>query len=232
MDHTNNMADELILAVDDETNITQLIRLYLEKEGFRVITSENGLEVFDIIQEQEPSLIILDLMLPGLNGLEVCRKLRAENNPVAILMLTAKDDDIDKILGLEIGADDYLTKPFNPRELIARVKAILRRRERSDQSNERQIRIGDLVILPARREVFLQGQLIEFRHQEFNLLEVLAEHKGLVMSREKLLNLAWGYDYLGLTRTVDVHIGNIRRKLKQSSVKIETIPSNGYKLVV
>ena len=232
MDHTNNMADELILAVDDETNITQLIRLYLEKEGFRVITSENGLEVFDIIQEQEPSLIILDLMLPGLNGLEVCRKLRAENNPVAILMLTARDDDIDKILGLEIGADDYLTKPFNPRELIARVKAILRRRERSDQSNERQIRIGDLVILPARREVFLQGQLIEFRHQEFNLLEVLAEHKGLVMSREKLLNLAWGYDYLGLTRTVDVHIGNIRRKLKQSSVKIETIPSNGYKLVV
>ena len=196
MDHTNNMADELILAVDDETNITQLIRLYLEKEGFRVITSENGLEVFDIIQEQEPSLIILDLMLPGLNGLEVCRKLRAENNPVAILMLTARDDDIDKILGLEIGADDYLTKPFNPRELIARVKAILRRRERSDQSNERQIRIGDLVILPARREVFLQGQLIEFRHQEFNLLEVLAEHKGLVMSREKLLNLtsiAWPF---------------------------------------
>jgi two-component system, OmpR family, alkaline phosphatase synthesis response regulator PhoP len=177
--------------------------------------------------------VVLDVMLPKLDGFEVCRRLRASNDPAAILMLTARDDDIDKILGLELGADDYLTKPFNPRELVARVKAILRRSERkTDEAHAAPIQLGDLTIDPARRETRLASQTLDLRTQEFDLLLTLASHRGLVLSREQILQKAWGFDFYGQTRTVDVHIAHLRRKLEQSNVKIETVTGVGYKLVI
>jgi two-component system alkaline phosphatase synthesis response regulator PhoP len=226
------MSDELILLVDDETSIVQLAKLYLEREGFRVQSVGNGLKALDLTHSLHPDLMVLDIMLPGLDGLEVCRRLRAEKDTLAILMLTARDEDIDKILGLELGADDYMTKPFNPRELVARVKAILRRSERiTSSTTEEAIHLGDLVIDPARREVTCRGQALELRTQEFEVLLVLAKNQSLVLSREQLLNQAWGYDFYGQTRTVDVHIAQLRRKLGDSSVRIETVTGVGYKLV-
>jgi two-component system alkaline phosphatase synthesis response regulator PhoP len=226
------MPGELILIVDDEPNIAQLARMYLERDGFRVETAGDGRSALECANRLRPALIILDIMLPGLDGLEVCRNLRASKNPVAILMLTARDEDVDKIIGLEMGADDYLTKPFNPRELVARVKAILRRGEYHSQSAASLLHLGKLTIDIARHEVTIAGHLVELRHQEFNLLLTLAEHKGMVLSREKLLELAWGYGYAGETRTVDVHIGHLRKKLAGSPIRIETVTSDGYKLVV
>ncbi len=226
------MAGELVLLVDDESNIIQLERLYLERDGYRVEAVGDGLAALQAVESLRPALVVLDIMLPGIDGLEVCRRLRAANNPVLILMVTARDEDIDKILGLELGADDYLTKPFNPRELIARVKAILRRTDRPASSQAAaSIRLGDLDIDPARREVHLNGRLIDLRTQEFEVLLVLAQHKSLVLTREQLLNLAWGYDFYGQTRTVDVHIGQLRQKLAKSSIRIETVTGVGYKLV-
>jgi DNA-binding response OmpR family regulator len=225
------MPGELVLIVDDEPNIVQLARLYLERDGFRVESAGDGRSALEFVERQCPALVILDIMLPELDGLEVCRILRAGGNPVAILMLTARDEDIDKIIGLEMGADDYLTKPFNPRELVARAKAILRRGERLASTAGGPLHLGVLTIDPARHEVTLAGHPVELRHQEFNLLLILAEHKGIVLSREKLLELAWGYDYAGETRTVDVHIGQLRKKLAGSPVQIETVTSEGYKLV-
>jgi two-component system alkaline phosphatase synthesis response regulator PhoP len=226
------MADELILVVDDEENIIQLARMYLERERFRVQATGDGNVALAEVERLHPDLVVLDIMLPGLDGHEVCRRLRAAGNPVAIIMLTARDEDIDKILGLELGADDYLTKPFNPRELVSRVKAILRRSERVPQPAIGIIRLGDLVIDPDRREVTCNGQLVELRTQEFEVLLVLAQNKGRVLSREKLLNLAWGFEFGGQTRTVDVHIAQLRRKISASQVQIETISRVGYKLVV
>ncbi|MGB2911093.1 MAG: response regulator transcription factor, partial [Anaerolineales bacterium] len=154
-----------------------------------------------------------------------------QDNSIPILMLTARDDDIDKILGLELGADDYLTKPFNPRELVARVKAVLRRKEQKSKPLTSALHIGDLVIDPASREVTVSGHLVEMRAQEFDLLYTLVEHKGLVLTRKQLLEQAWGYDYFGRSRTVDVHIGHLRRKLSNSNVSIITVTGVGYKLV-
>ncbi|MFN8405001.1 MAG: response regulator transcription factor [Anaerolineales bacterium] len=173
-------------------------------------------------------------MLPKLDGFEVCRRLRAANHPAAILMLTARDEDIDKILGLELGADDYLTKPFNPRELVARVKAILRRGDRvSGDKDASPIRLGDLTIDPARREVRIgSSSTLSLRTQEFDLLLTFAEHRGLVLSREQILQKAWGFDFYGQTRTVDVHVAHLRKKLETSNVKIETVTGVGYKLVI
>jgi two-component system alkaline phosphatase synthesis response regulator PhoP len=171
-------------------------------------------------------------MLPGLDGLEVCKRLRAEKNPIAILMVTARDEDIDKILGLELGADDYLTKPFNPRELVARVKAILRRSERAARPDTAPIRLGDLSVDPVRREVHIADRALDLRTQEFEVLFVLASQPGRVFTREQLLQQAWGYDFYGQTRTVDVHVAHLRKKLAGSSVNIETITGIGYKLVI
>ncbi len=227
------MANELILLVDDEASIVQLAKLYLEREGFTTMAVGDGLKALEAVQTAHPELVVLDIMLPRMDGLEVCRRLRAEKNPVAILMLTARDEDIDKIIGLELGADDYMTKPFNPRELVARVRAILRRSERAAAaSGEEALRLGDLVIDPARREVTCKGAVLDLRTQEFEVLMVLAKHRSLVLSREQLLNLAWGYEFYGQTRTVDVHIAQLRRKLAQSSVRIETVTGVGYKLVI
>ncbi len=233
------MHHDLILLVDDEPSIIQLARLYLEREGFRIHSVNDGQAALDAVTREHPALVVLDLMLPKLDGLEVCRRLRASQDPTAILMLTARDEDIDKILGLELGADDYLTKPFNPRELVARVKAILRRGERQHEDTAKPIHIGDLLIDPARREVRLsssmlrQGstQAVSLRAQEFDLLLAFAEHRGLVLSREQILQKAWGFDFYGQTRTVDVHVAHLRKKLEASSVKIETVTGVGYKLV-
>lgn len=222
----------MILLVDDEPHIVELAQLYLEREGFRVITAMDGRAALVAVERDRPALMVLDLMLPEIDGLDVCRTLRSNKDPVAILMLTARDEDIDKILGLELGADDYLTKPFNPRELVARVKAVLRRGGGAeDQPDRNLIRVGDLTVDPLRREVRIGAGLIETRTQEFDLLYTLARHPGIVLSRDQLLDQAWGYDYYGNTRTVDVHIGHLRRKLAGSRVKIETVTKIGYKLV-
>ena len=170
-------------------------------------------------------------MLPKLDGFEVCRTLRAQGNQVPIIMLTARDEDVDKIIGLELGADDYLTKPFNPRELVARVKAILRRGERTVTANTAPVQIADLTIDSARREVTCASGLVELRAQEFDLLLILAEQPGRVFTREQLLEKAWGFTYFGQTRTVDVHIAQLRKKLASSGIRIETVTGVGYKLV-
>jgi two-component system, OmpR family, alkaline phosphatase synthesis response regulator PhoP len=227
------VSNELILLVDDEPSIIQLARMYLEREGFRIDSANDGEAALDQVARGQPALVVLDVMLPKLDGFEVCRRLRASQNSTAILMLTARDEDIDKILGLELGADDYLTKPFNPRELVARVKAILRRDERSAKVEDTSpIHLGDLTIDPARREVRLSSKILNLRTQEFDLLVTLAEHRGLVLSRQQILQKAWGFDFYGQTRTVDVHVAHLRKKLEESSVKIETVTGVGYKLVV
>lgn len=226
------MTSETILLVDDEPSITQLARMYLEREGFRVLDAGDGEAALEAVAKQKPALMVLDVMLPKLDGLEVCRNLRAEKNPVFILMLTARDEDIDKILGLELGADDYLTKPFNPRELVARIKAILRRGEGKAPAGAKPIHLGDMTIDPASREARLGARTLDLRTQEFDLLVTLAEHRGLVLSREQLLQLAWGFDFYGQTRTVDVHIAHLRKKLEGGSVQIETVTGIGYKLIV
>ncbi|MBZ0317031.1 MAG: response regulator transcription factor [Anaerolineae bacterium] len=229
------MAEETILIVDDEQNIIELASMYLKKEGFQVISAGDGLTGLRMAQDENPTLVVLDLMLPGLDGWEVCKRLRAESN-VPILMLTARDDDIDKIVGLELGADDYMTKPFNPRELVARVKAILRRLEpRSIQRNPQQANqkmyVGNVTIDPASRTVTVGDRLADLRTKEFDLLVALVENKGIVLSREKLLDLVWGFDFYGETRTVDVHVAHLRHKLEGSNAPIETVWGIGYKLV-
>ena len=224
--------NELILIVDDEPSIRELSRMYLERDGFRTQSAKDGASGLEMVAREHPALVVLDVMLPKLDGFEVCRRLRASNDPTAILMLTARDDDIDKILGLELGADDYLTKPFNPRELVARVKAILRRGDRK-RPDSAPIHLGDLTVDPARREVSLAAAgTLDLRAQEFDLLLAFAEHRGHVLSREQLLQKAWGFDFYGQTRTVDVHVAHLRRKLEQSNVKIETVTGVGYKLIV
>jgi DNA-binding response OmpR family regulator len=223
--------NDLILLVDDEPSIIQLSQMYLEREGFRIDSVRDGEAALGAVERLHPALVVLDVMLPKLDGFEVCKRLRASQKDTAILMLTARDEDIDKILGLELGADDYLTKPFNPRELVARVKAILRRGEKKESDAHKPIRIGDLVIDPARREARLTDSDLDLRTQEFDLLFTLAEHRGLVLSREQILQKAWGFDFYGQTRTVDVHVAHLRKKLEGSSVKIETVTGVGYKLV-
>jgi len=225
------MERQTVLIVDDEPNIVQLARMYLAREDFQVSSEGDGLVALGTIRTRQPDLVVLDVMLPGLDGFEICRRLRAEGNQVPIIMVTARDEDIDKILGLELGADDYLTKPFNPRELVARVRAVLRRGAITETGPQPPIQIADLEIDLAGRVIYLNGETIEMRTQEFEVLKVLAENKGIVLSRDQLLSKAWGYDFYGQTRTVDVHIAQIRRKLAHSQVRIETVTGIGYKLV-
>jgi DNA-binding response OmpR family regulator len=222
---------ETILVVDDEANIVELARLYLTQEGYRVESAGDGRTALEKVDALRPALMVLDLMLPRVDGWEVCRHVRAgDQRDLPIIMLTARDDDVDKIVGLELGADDYMTKPFNPRELVARIKAILRRSERVSGTMPT-LRVGDLTIDPARREVRVGEQVIDLRAKEFECLRTLAAHKGFVLSREKLLELAWGYDFAGQTRTVDVHVAHLRKKIAGSAAQIETVAGVGYKLV-
>ncbi len=222
---------DTILLVDDEPSIIQLARMYLEREGFHTASAADGEKALEAAGRLRPALMVLDLMLPKLDGFEVCRRLRAQGDHTPIIMLTARDEDIDKIIGLELGADDYLTKPFNPRELVARVKAILRRADRPAVGNAAPVHLADLTIDPARREVTCNSRPVDLRTQEFELLLTLAEQPGRVFTREQLLEKAWGFDYYGQTRTVDVHIAQLRKKLAASAAKIETVTGVGYKLV-
>ncbi|HEX2032741.1 MAG TPA: response regulator transcription factor [Chloroflexota bacterium] len=222
------MATTLLVA-DDERSISELAKLYLSKEGYRVETAADGQEALDKARQLQPDLVILDIMLPRVDGWDVCRQLRKEGN-TPIIMLTARTDDVDKIVGLELGADDYLTKPFNPRELVARVKAVLRRTQRS-LDEDVTIDTGDLHIDPARREVTVAGRPVQLRAKEFDLLLALAQEQGRVLTREALLTRVWDYSYVGDSRTVDVHITWLRDKLTGSSAQIQTVRGLGYKLV-
>lgn len=219
-----------VLVVDDEENIRELATLYLEKEGYWVQTASDGAEALEAVRAHEPDLIVLDVMMPELDGLEVCRTIR-KGSDVPILMLTARAEDVDKIVGLELGADDYLGKPFNPRELTARVKAILRRAEGGGGPARVRVSVGTLSIDWQRREAAIAGETLTLRTKEFDLLRALAEHEGVVLTREQLLERVWGYDYLGETRTVDVHVTQVRRKLGERGVAIQTVRGVGYKLV-
>jgi DNA-binding response OmpR family regulator len=223
------MSGETILVVDDEANIIELARLYLEKEGFLVEAARDGAQALEKVDVRPPALMVLDLMLPQVDGWEVCRRIRARSD-LPIIMLTARDDDVDKIVGLELGADDYLTKPFNPRELVARIKAILRRAGPRSRSVG-PIHLADLTIDPAGRQVWVDQRPIKLRTKEFDLLQTLVEHKNMVLSREQLLDLVWGFDFAGQTRTVDMHIAHLRNKLAGSALTIETVWGIGYKLV-
>jgi len=226
----SSMSDR-ILVVDDEKRIIDLARMYLEQDGFQVACATDGSVAKRMILNEKPNLVVLDLMLPGMDGLEVCRRVR-EVSDVPIIMLTARDDDIDKIVGLELGADDYLTKPFNPRELVARIRAILRRADRGDMRDAAPppINIGNLHIDAQRRRVEVAGRAVDLRMKEFDLLKTLANNKGVVYSRDRLLKVVWGYDFAGETRTVDVHIAHLRHKLRGMDPTIDTIWGVGYKL--
>ena len=220
-----------VLVVDDEKNIVQLARLYLNKEGYQVESAYDGLEALKMAKSIRPDLIILDLMMPEMDGLDVCKELRKTSN-VPIIMLTAKGDDIDRIIGLEIGADDYMTKPFNPRELVARVKAVLRRTAQ-DAPSQAVLEAGGLHLDTASREVTLDDEEITLRAKEFDLLTAFMRYTGIVLDRERLLQLVWGADYYGDTRTIDVHVAWLREKLAAAkNVKIQTVWGVGYKLVV
>ncbi len=225
------MTSELILLVDDEPSIVSLLRMYLERENFRVETTGDGEQALEAVRLLSPTLIVLDVMLPGLDGFEVCRRIRANDEKMAIMMLTARDEDIDKIIGLELGADDYLTKPFNPRELVARVKALIRRVERTGSGTPGVVRLADLTLDPERREVHCGTSRVDLRTQEFELLQVLIDQPGRVFTREQLLEKAWGFDFYGQTRTVDVHIAHLRKRLEGCTCRIETVTGIGYKLV-
>jgi two-component system, OmpR family, alkaline phosphatase synthesis response regulator PhoP len=224
-----------VLVVDDEQSIVTLLTYNLEQAGFTVVTANDGEEAIEKVASEQPAFIILDLMLPKLDGVEVCKQLRQQKVMTPILMLTAKDDEFDKVLGLELGADDYMTKPFSPREVVARVKAILRRTQLSNGEMETkdQIVIGDLQIFPESYEAYFRGERLELTPKEFELLVYLAKHKGRVLTRDQLLSSVWNYDFAGDTRIVDVHISHLREKIEQDTKKpvyIKTIRGLGYKL--
>jgi two-component system alkaline phosphatase synthesis response regulator PhoP/two-component system response regulator ResD len=219
-----------ILVVDDEPNITRLLGMYLTKEGFSVETAADGPGAVTKARATRYALILLDIMLPGMDGLEACRTIRRTSD-VPIIMLTARSEDVDKIVGLEVGADDYITKPFNPRELVARVKAVLRRYEAGGVQERNVVTVDDIVIDLDRREVLIGDDPVDLRAKEFALLVALARRPGVVVSRDRLLNEVWGYEHSIDTRTVDVHISTLRDRLASASARIETVWGVGYKLV-
>jgi len=227
--------EKLVLVVDDEETIVRLVTYNLEREGFKTVTANDGLSALDQVRSCFPDLVILDIMLPGLDGLEVCRRLRQEDIRIPVILLTARDAEIDKILGLELGADDYVTKPFSPRELVARVKAILRRaaREETLVSGSDRLQSGELVMDLLRHEVMNRGQVVSLTPKEFELLWFLMRHVGRVFSRDQLLDQVWDYDFTGDTRIVDVHISRLREKIEDDPKNpsyIETVRGFGYRL--
>ncbi len=224
-----NMANT-ILVVDDEKNIVQLARLYLRNEGFRVEEANDGKQALEKARTLSPDLVILDIMMPEMDGLTVCKEIRKTSN-VPVIILTARNDDVDKIVGLEIGADDYVTKPFNPRELVARVKAVLRR-TKPQLKVEGVLEVGDVRLDPSRREVTVAGKAVTLRAKEFDLLQAFMRYEGHVLDRERLLSLVWGQDFYGDTRTIDVHVAWLREKLSGAKVRLQTVWGVGYKLVL
>lgn len=227
-----------ILVVDDELSIRELVKFNLEKAGFEVECSEDGLKALERIKENPPDLLVLDLMLPGMDGLEICRKIRQMEKTrfLPVMILTAKGGEIDRVVGLELGADDYLTKPFSPRELVARVKTILRRSQtplvRLPDTETEVIVRGNLKLYPERYEVYLHEEILDLTPKEYQLLRQLMLNPGKVYTREYLLEKIWGYEFVGDTRTVDVHIRNLRKKLEEGCAEpelIETIRGIGYR---
>jgi DNA-binding response OmpR family regulator len=218
-----------ILVVDDAPNIVELLRLYLEGAGYATVAATDGPTAVELHRTHRPDLVILDLMLPGMDGFEVCRAIRREAD-TPVIMLTARTDDVDAIVGLELGADDYVTKPFNPRALVARVKAILRRTDGTVRLG-RPIEVGRLRLDPRRREALVGGHAVELRAREFDLLAALARDPGVVLSREMLLEDVWGTDFAGETRTVDVHVSELRKKLGPDGPTIESVRGVGYRLI-
>ncbi|MGI5879818.1 MAG: response regulator [Syntrophomonadaceae bacterium] len=228
-----------ILVVDDEDYIVELVRFNLEKEGYLVVSASNGEEALHLVANERPDLILLDIMLPNIDGLEVCRTLKqnSEFNAIPIIMLTAKGDEIDTVLGLEMGADDYIKKPFSPREVIARVKARLRALkvlEAEKVMGEKAYVIKELIVVPEKYEAFIGETKLELTPKEFELLSLMVANQGKVFTREALLEKVWGYEYSGDTRTVDVHIRHLRQKLNDDSNfpdYIETVRGVGYRFV-
>jgi DNA-binding response OmpR family regulator len=224
------MMKPAILVVEDDLKTVDLIRLYLEKDGYRVLVAYDGYRAIDIARNSRPGLIILDLMLPKIDGLDVCRILRAENN-IPIIMLTAKTTEEDKLAGLDLGADDYVTKPFSPRELVARVRAVLRR-GMTEEPGPEQIQYGGLQVDFVRHEAQVEGSSVHLTPKEFILLEIMIKQPGRVFSRLELLELAFGFDYQGFERTVDVHVMNLRKKIETDPAQpryIQTVYGIGYK---
>ncbi len=223
-----------ILLVDDDRKTVDLIRLYLGRDGYHVLAAYDGQQALQLARQGRPDLIVLDLMLPGVDGLDVCRILRSESR-VPIIMLTAKTTEDDKLLGLDLGADDYITKPFSPRELLARVRAVLRRRGEEEAREAPVIRIGDLEIDTVRHEVRLQDNLVYLTPKEFRVLEIMAREPGRAFSRQELLKQAFGTGYEGLERTVDVHVMNLRRKIEPDvdhPIYVQTVYGIGYRIAI
>jgi DNA-binding response OmpR family regulator len=232
---------ETVLVVEDEPALQETLVYNLQKQGYKVESAGNGRTALEIARQQKPDVILLDIMLPGLSGVEVCKTLRREGYPSAIIMLTARDDEIDRVVGLEIGADDYVTKPFSMRELMARVKAHLRRTDsireelekiKSAVSEQDTLAFGGLVINRTRREVTLAGQTLVLKPQEYDLLLFFGEHRGQMLSREFILERVWGWDYVGDSRTVDVHVRWLRQKIENDPAnpeRIVTVRGGGYR---
>ena len=222
------MANEKVLIIDDEEKILNLVTSYLEREGYEIFTAQDGLEGLKLSKKVNPDIIVLDIMLPGMDGLELLSQIRRESN-VYVIMLTAKTEETDKIVGLSVGADDYVTKPFSPRELTARIKAALRRLKLSGQEIEKDILSYNTIKMNlGSRKIWIKDKLIELTAMEYDLLRALAVHPGLVLSREQLLEKVWGHDYFGELRVVDVHIGHIRQKLGDDRY-IATVRGVGYR---
>ncbi len=218
-----------VVVVEDETDIGDLLALYLRREGWQVHIATSGSEGLEVIRARKPDFVVLDIGLPGaLDGFDVCRQLR-QTSTVPVLFLTARDDEVDRILGLEMGADDYVTKPFSPREIVARIKAVLRRGRLDGPEASSQVEFGGLVIDLDRREVCRDGEPIGLATQEMALLSVFVDHLGVVLSRQQLLDLAWGDDWIGDPRTVDVHVRQLRRKLGED-LPLVTVRGFGYRL--
>ena len=228
------MQKEKVLVVDDEEHIVELIKFNLESAGYEVFTANNGIDAVDVAIENRPKLILLDLMLPGMDGFDVCKELKRnrETKNISVIMLTAKSEELDKILGLELGADDYITKPFSVREMLARVKAVLRRSTNFEEEENSVFQSGNLTVNFERHEVLIGDNKIELSLKEFELLQILIKNKGKILNREMLLDKIWGYEYFGETRTVDVHIRYLRKKIEEDDKNpkyIETIRGVGYR---
>ena len=228
------MAGEKVLVVDDEEHIVELLKFNLVNSGYKVITAYNGIEALEIANEELPDLVLLDLMIPGMDGLDVCKQIKRnkETSSISIIMLTARSEELDKIIGLELGADDYITKPFSVRELLARVKAVLRRVNSLEESERKVYEFGRLKVDFVRHEVSIEDKKIDMTLKEFELLEILIKNKGNILKREVLVDKVWGYEYIGETRTVDVHIRYIRKKIEEDDKNpkyIETIRGVGYR---
>lgn len=224
-----------MLVVDDEESIRKLVEYNLTQAGFDVVCADEGHAALAIVSEQEIDLLVLDLMLPGISGLELCKRLRQEQSKIPIIMLTARGEEIDRVLGLEMGADDYVTKPFSPRELVARVRAVLRRgSESAAERDDNAYVIGQVVLDPDKYEVSVRGERIDLTPREFELLHYLMRNTDRVVSRDQLLDRVWGYEYAGDTRLVDVHISHLRDKIEEDPKApryIKTVRGVGYKIV-